>query len=826
MRSDLRYACRALLAAPGYALTAIACLALGLGANAAVFAVADTLFFRPPPGVVDAAGLVRVAADRAVQGMAGFTVAGVTPAEAEAIARGGPAPRVTAAFEGTTLAVGRGADARAASVVLAAPGYWDALGARPALGRTFAPDEERASGPIAAIVSHRWWQRTLAGDSAAIGRVIDVNGTRVRVVGVAAAGFNGLDLRPVDLWLPLAHGARLRGERATSAALVLPSLEVVVRLRRGESRVVATGELRALLARAASSSALPPAAPGPRFEAPSVTLADVKGGATASGGDARRLARWLAAVSALVLLVAATNVAGLALARRAARGRELAVRRALGATRGRLVRELVAEAALLVVAGAAGGAAVAYAIGVLLRRFPTLPEPYAPDMRLAAAVLALALLLVVACGLLPALLTTRGGLRGALQATGSAAGATRGRARARELLLVGQLALTLMLASGAALFLRSLSGALAAPLGFDVAPVVAVTLAEGHHRGADRAAGDADALRRMRDRALALPGVRAVSRMVTPVPFTGMTFKEIEVPGAPAGIGDRASTHVVEADEHYLRTLGMRVLRGRALAAADRPAPGRDAAVVLVNETMARRDWPGRDPIGQCVRVRIRTEAGSERRCRTVVGVVGDARTEGIGRAASMLYEPLRTDPGSMPSLLVRLDGPAAARAVGALHRALVAAVPDAPPLRVRTLAELLGPQLAPHRLGATLFTLYGLLALLLAAVGLYGVVAHDVARRRREFAVRTALGALPDDVVRQVAGAGARQALAGTLLGLAGAAASARLLTGVLYGVRPTDPWALAGACAVLAGVTLLASWLPARRAATVEPAAALRVE
>ncbi len=816
MLADLRFAWRALRAAPGYALAAVCCLALGLGANAAVLGVVDALLFRPPPGVAAPGRLVRVSIVRPMQGMPNVAIVGATEADRARLAAHARTVGALAAYQPMAVVVGRGPDAANASAVLAAPGYWGALGAHPALGRLPVTEEERPGAPATVIVSDRYWRTALRGDPRAVGRTLEVNGVTARVIGVAAPGFNGVELRPLDLWLPVAVGPRLRGEDEAVGRPSSPMLPLVARLRDAATLASAQAELRALLAQPTET------APGRMtgFRTPVVQVTGLRDGDLSFGDSAARLARWLAAVSALVLVVAAVNVAGLALARGVARRRELAVRFALGASRARVVRQLAAEGALVTAGGAVACGLVAAAVGALLRRFPALPEAPAFDARQAVLVLALAAPVMAVCGLVPAAVGARQGLRTPLH---EGAGASPARARAREALLIGQLAVTLALVAGAALFLRSLRNALAVDLGFDAEHLVVVSPFEGARLNDRQMAVTLEALR---ERAARLPGVRAAS-VAGPVPFNGFMSSRVQVDGAAGP----TNVQQMLVDEHGVDALGLRLVRGRALVAADRPAAGQPAPAVLVNEAMARLDWPGRDPVGRCVRlVGFDGSAAAAGRapCATVVGVVRDARTMGFGAAPERgMYQPTEIGGAAgFSAVLVRLARPADARAAQALRRALAASVPDAPPIEARTGDDLLGPQLAPHRLGAALFTLYGALALGLAAVGLYGVASYDVARRARELAVRVALGARPRDLRALVVGAGARLALAGGVLGLAGALAGSRLLTGLLYGVRPADPLAVAGACGVLAAVALAASWLPARRAARVDPAAALRAD
>lgn len=834
MLTDFRLAWRALRTAPAYALTAICCLALGLGANAAVLQVADAIFFRPPAGVRDVGHLRRVGVERSMANTPpgfppGFTLVGASRADLAQAPAAHPAVLAVAGYEPRSVPVGRGSRVEDAHAEFVAPGYFATLGVTLERGRGFAPDEERGAGSPVAVLSHRYWMSHFGGDPRVLGRPVIVYDRPVTVVGVMSRAFTGVDLTPpVDLWFPLEQAARIRGEPDEADARQRIELQLIARVTEGTPPEVAAAALARAFARV-------PEGTGPmHFARPTVQVGPLRLGDDERNRVSGQLARWLAAVSALVLVVACTSVAGLALARGVARQRELAVRLALGAGRTRLVRQLATEAVLLTGGGALAATGVWTALAALLRRFPVLPAPPPLDAwRLAPAVLAALVVVIVACGVLPALAATRGGLRAALHtAGGAAAGTSVGRARGREALLVAQIAVTLVLVTGAGLFLRSLSNALHADFGFDVEHTLLLSAGPRRSLG-DVVTGDAAA--RLRDRAAALPWVRDAAFMA-PAPFTGFLFAEVEVPGAVRARSAPLQTQMVMVDEHFLPTFGVRLVRGRGFTAADRPDPMRqgspnvaDPRVVLVNEAMARRDWPGQNPVGRCVRFRSNAPdaRGALGGCVTVVGVVADMRALGLnGAPPAAVYEPLGPDPGGFSSLVVRLRAPADARRAERVRAALAASLPNVPRFTAMPLAELLDPEIAPHRLGAALFSVYGALALVLAAVGLHGVVRYNAERRGRELAVRTALGARPVDLVRLVAGRGARLALIGAALGLTLALAASHLVSGLLYQVQPADPLAVAGACAMLGAVALLASWLPARRASRVDPAAALRSE
>ncbi|MGH7568094.1 MAG: FtsX-like permease family protein [Gemmatimonadales bacterium] len=531
-----------------------------------------------------------------------------------------------------------------------------------------------------------------------------------------------------------------------------------------------------------------------------------------------KVASWLAVVAAIVLLIACANVANILLARAVQRQREIAIRRAMGAGQRDLARQLLTESVLLALAGAGGAVLVALWTGPVVRAFLLRDVPAAAtavDERVLLFTAAIALFVGVLTGLAPALQVGREDLTHALK---SGAGEGRfQRSKLRSLLLVGQVALTLALLVGAGLFARSLRSVVKIDLGFEPERVLTATM-DLAAAGVSRA--DANALYlRMLERVQAVPGVEHAAAAVGS-PFGWSHAMRVSEPGRdslPRLKSGGPYYQAVTAD--YFRTMGTPLLRGRGFTPADRAgAPG----VVVINETFARLVWPGEDPVGKCVRL------GSSRECREIVGVVPAAKRFAVIEEVTMhLYLPLPQSDFSAPisALLVRPVG-RPDDMVAAVQREMQGVQSNLPFARVVPLADLAAPSIRPWRLGTAMFGLFALLALVLSAVGLYGVLAYTVGQRTHELGVRIALGAQQDDVLRLVVGQGVRMAGLGIAVGAIVALLGGRAVASLLYGVSPHDPTVLSVAGGVLLAVAVLASYLPARRATKVDPMVALRTE
>jgi predicted permease len=824
LRQDLRFAVRALRTRPGFTFVAVLTLAIGLGASVAIFSAVDALLLRRLP-FADPAALMQVSLTR--------------PARADEPARDDvvwslPKFRVLrdaqtvfadlTLYGGSpfTVRVGAGEAERVRGEFVDAH-YLPTLGVSPSLGRNLLPEEDRApGGPRVALISDAFWRRRFGADLGALGRALTVAGEPYTIVGVLPAGFRGLT-GEADLLVPLMSQPAEELEQAWNHSYTL-----VARRGPGVSEAAAESAVRALGARV--DDAYPePGTPRQRQGAAARPLEAIR-----VDPALRRALLVLSGAVGLVLLVTCANVANLLLVRAAGRRREIALRLALGAGRGRLVRQLLTESALLGALGGAAGVAVAW-IGVralsAIDPVRTLPMARTSDVqmvsfaaiRLDGSALAFAAVLALATGLVfglaPALQATRPALTGALQ-DGAPGGGEARRPRgapARTVLAVAEVALALVLLAGAGLTLRSLRNLLDVAPGVRAAGVLTM-------RFDPRAAAEGDSLPAVFDRvmarAAAVPGVAGVALQDCPPLNGGCNGTALVRRDRPA---PREGESGPEVGVHWITpswpsVMGVPLLRGRGFTDADRRGARK---AVLVSAHAARTIWPGEDAIGKPVSV---MQGGFHDDTATVVGVVGDVRYGTLDDPERAdVYLPYAQSPYARAMLVVRTAGPPLA-AVGAVRAALAEVAPGTPAFEVRTMEDRVVGVTAFQRFGATLLGLFATVALVLAALGVYGVVSFGVAQRRRELGVRAALGATDGDLVRLVVRNGLSIAGAGTALGLVGALVATRVLRSLLFGVAPSDPLTFAGIVAVLGAAVLLASWLPARRAARVMPTEALR--
>ena len=812
MLRDLRHAMRTLARAPGYSLTVILTLALGIGGTTAVFSVLRSVILRPfawaPADRVmmiaerDSAANVRSASYPTFQDWRGSTNA----FEALAFVRG----------QGAVLKAGEGAERLLGAFV--SDEYFRVLPEPAAVGRGLEPSDFAPGAPAVAAISWPLWQRRFGGDRSVVGRNVTLGERSYTIVGVMPVGF----VYPVwaDLWAPIT--AILATDPALQQRGLHADSRVVGRLRAG---VDSAAGVRALSSVAAHLADTYPAENGGWRSVAFLPVA-----AEILGGTGPQL-RLLTAAAVFVLLIACVNVAALALARAGARSRELAIRTALGGGRGALLRLLAAECVVLgAAAGALGlGAAVLLVGWLRVGGQDLLPRAgeLAVDPLATAAAVVLAIALVVGLGLLPALRTS-GSLTGALR-EGPGGGRAPSRRRLRAALVVGEIALALVLLTGAGLLVRSLDRLQRVRTGFDEDRLVAVPIMPS----SPKYASPERALQLYRDVASAvavLPGVQSVA-LTNHVPLSGASINTpLEVEGAVAGESDEALFR--EVDTAYFSTAGIPILRGRAFTAEEVAHPG-DA--VLVNQALAARYWPGGDALGKRLTVRKsaqgRPEFGEPVHA-TVVGVVGNVRHYSLDADfVPEVYLPYTVTVWGWMSLVVRTAGDPAAM-VPTVARAVHAIEPDLPLEgasfynRVYDLPTSLRQSLAYRRFITGLLGAFALPALLLAALGIYGVVAYLVAQRGREIGIRMALGAQRRDVLALVLKDGARLAAMGVLLGAAGAIATTRWLTSELYETSATDPLTFVLAAVALAAIALVATLIPARRATAIDPARTLQSE
>ncbi len=807
---DLRFGLRTLARRPGFAITAVIVLGLGIGAPTTVLTLVNRIFFDRPPDVVEPHRLVRVWRSWAPgQGGGSLMNPDFAYYREHATRLNGLAAwggNITASY---TL---DGVRSDQLDALCVSDNYFDVLGVVPERGRFFRAEENHTPGadPVA-VVSDGFWRRALAGDPDVVGRTVSMNGIAFTIVGVAPAGFRGLSAfsRGPDAWVPLAMFGALT--RASDAAwwervpdMRSSWLSVVGRLAPGATFEAAQAELQAL-----SDALIYPQ----RNEGEGILVSRQAIYSPSQAASLLSLSRMLLAVVLIVLAIATANVAVLLLSRATTRGRELGIRTAMGAGRGRLFRQLLAESLLLGAAGGAVGVALAWAFSDAAASL--LPYPFvssfAPDLRVLLVAVAISVLTAVLAGIAPALRAARTDVAGALEGGRS----TGRRSRVRDGLVVAQVALSLVLVAGATLFARSFWSARTQDLGFATENrlVLQVDLrALGYSEDEGRTF-----IPRALERLRALPGVEGVttSRMI---PFQGDWSTDLDPPAGAIPNTDEGKLWVglnaVSTD--YFRVMGVDLVRGRPLGPEDGEG---DPPAVVVNETLAGLLWPGQDAVGKTV------EMGDDRTF-TVVGVARNATYYELGEepttqayaSEAQVHQPL-------VHFVIHTDGPATdwiVPAEGAL-REIDAGLAFG---WVTSMASVFEDVTARYQVSAVLVGLFGALALILAAAGLYGVVSFLVAQRTREIGVRMALGADRRRVATEVLRSGLLLAGFGVGLGLAGAFVLRRFTASLLYGIEPGDPWALAAACLVLAAVATLASLAPARRATRVDPMEAIRTE
>ena len=816
---DLRYAVRGLKAQPALTTGIVLTLALGIGANATMFGVVPGPAPRAPAHLVDPDHAVRLYFSSTFPTRGKLTYQSVgypTVAAMDSV----PAFQAVGAWASDKISLGRGSDATPVNVQIVTASFFRAFGVRPALGRFFAPDEGRPSdGPAVVVLDYGFWQRHFAGDPGIIGRTIPLGTTRYTVVGIAPFGLTTLDLTPVDVWLPLSAATREQLNGQWNDQTQSYALHLIARLRAGVSATRAAAEATTAYVNFQREERAKNHFGGPQPMDDRVVLESANGLRNTDGTLTveARISRWLVGVSLIVLLIACANVANLLLARATRRRREIAVRLALGIGRRRLVAQLMAESTLLALLGGIMGLLIAQWGGAVLRGalLPAVQWSGSPiDMRVLGVTAALVVGVGILVGLAPTVQATGTELTSALK-TGARDGVRR--ARLRSVLIIAQAALSVVLLVGAGLFVRSLDKVQSVDLGMDIDHVLAATIdlqSVGYKR-AERT----NFFRAVLERVKRLPGVDDAV-LAASVPLGMTSAMSMIVPGRPDSIahspnGGSPWYNAVGTD--FFATMGMHFIRGRGFPDVE---GGEASRVAVINETAARSIWPGEDPIGKCMIL------GSPRVCTTVIGVVKDAHVFRIREDPSIeLYVPL-TSRGDAPSvLLVRTRGNPAQLEVP-VQRILQSQASNLPYADVHPLHDLVDPQIRPWKLGATMFGVFALLALAVASVGLYSVLAYDVAQRVHEMGVRMALGARAPDVVRLIVGDGIRLAAVGIGLGLAATFAGSRAIASLLFDTSPRDATVLAGVSVALLIVAVVASLLPAWRATRVDPSVALRAE
>ena len=814
---DFRYAVRMLAKSPGFTAIAIVTLALGIGANTAIFSVVNAALLRPMP--------VERPEELASVYTSDFSG---PPYGASSYPDYLDFRDKTDVFSGVaayslqmmSMNTGGGETSRRVFGEIVTGNYFDVLGVPAARGRGFLPEEDRTPGTHPVVVlSHALWQRQFGGDEGIVGRTLRLNGTLFTVIGIAPQSFPGM-MRGLqtDLWTPVMMINELTPDRDRIGNRGSRRYSIIGRLKPGVSLDTAQAQFRVLagqLKAAYPQNWIDVAQQGRRI----TVLSESQSRVDPQVRDPILAFSVLLMVAVqLVLLTACANVANLLLARAAARRREIAIRLSLGASRGRLVQQLLSESVLLAMAG--GAAAVLMTLwttdllsAVQLPADIPLALDFRPDARVFAFAFGISLFTGVVFGLVPAWQATKPDVIPALKEEGLGQGGTK--TRLRSAFVVAQVALSVLLLIGSGLFIRSLQNASAMDPGFDLRAGVLVSMDLGlHGYNEERGLAFFDQLL---EKARAIPGVESAT-LTRYLPLglnTGRRGTTIE--GYTRQPGEDLEFHTSTVSPGYFRCLGIPVLRGREFTAQDRQGAPR---VAIVNETFARRFWPDQNPVGK----RISIE-GPEGNFMEIVGVVRDGKYNTLGEDPLPWFAtPLAQTYASDMTLVLRTRGPVKPAADGAM--AAIQSLDKTMPATVSTVEQHMGVTLLLPRAGAGLLGGFGGLGLLLAAVGLAGMMSYMVAQRTHEIGVRMALGATRTDVLGLVLGQGMKLTLIGGALGMAVALGVTQLLRGLLYNVSPADPVTFAGVAVVLSGVALAATYLPARRATRVEPMEALRHE
>lgn len=805
---DVRYALRMIVKSPG--TTAIALLTIGIatGANATVFGFVSALLLRPAPGVADPGSLISIYTSDYSSGPYGsssypdyLSLKSDVPAFAQ----------IAAQLDDSGVVQVDNTVARV-PVASVTGEYFALLGVGPALGRLLTPADTAASAPPVVVIGHGFWSRSLAANPSIVGTPLTSNGQTFTIVGVLAEGFGGLDLgQAVEVWRPLIAPPAAPGERGNR------SLSIVARLSATSSLVDAQAQVSALAVTLAQAypetnrgTLAAPAEPRPMIALRHTRLPpDFKPMVAA-------VAAILMAAVGLVLVIACANVAGLLVSRAIARDREMAVRLALGAGRSRLVRQLLTESLLLGIGGGACGLLLALWTSDVLPSFFPAEQASLLDTSVDTGTVAFIAIMSIASSLLF-------GLAPALQASdstalslraGSARGSDgRGSARLRRLLVGAQVAAAVVLLVSSGLLVKSLTNALAADMGFGTRQGVVATVelppTLEESQGLQFYAAVLDRVRSM-------PGVRGAA-FVRTLPLSRASRRGFRIEGYEAKPGEDMELVINVVSDGYFETMQIALRAGRAFDSRDR---GGRAPVAIVNDLLAKRFFAG-NALGRRI-----TDSGG--RVLEIVGVVQSHKYLTMQEPpVATVYYPLEQEYRPRMTLAARVDGPALGM-VDPIVRAMSAVNPRIPVYRSMLLSAHLDESVAADRLTASLVALCGGMALLLATIGVYGVIAYAVVRRSREIGIRVALGARPPDVVRLILGEGVRVIGGGVALGLVAAALTARALGSLLplYGVGPTDPLTYATVPALLLGVALLAAMAPARRALRLDPNAVLRQE
>ncbi|HYA24355.1 MAG TPA: ABC transporter permease [Terriglobales bacterium] len=813
---DLRYGLRLLAKSPGFTVVSVLTLALGIGANTAIFSIVNAILLRPLP-FRDPQQLVALG-EFDTRGGRGVPEGNVSyPDFADIRTRNHSFETVSAYHDNDATLTGAG-QALHVKLEIVSSNLFPLLGTQPSVGRSFV-DGEDDPGHHVAILSDLFWRRQFHGDSGVIGRTVDLNGRAYTIVGVMPAGFQfPVQAEATELWVTFSRDAETDDPKDRPQTAI-----------RGDHYLNAIGRLKPGITLGQANADLDSIARALAAEYPNYNSYNGIGGRSEIDylvGESRTPLLVLFGAVGLVLLIACANTANLLLARATNRAREIAIRAALGATRGRVVRQLLAEALALAIAGAVVGTLVAvWGLSAMLQLYPSnLPRAgdIGIDYRVLLFTVTLAAVTGIIFGLIPAWQISNPNLTDAMREGGRSATVGARHHRLRSGLVIAETALGMMLLVGAGLLIRSFYRLSSVDLGMNPQHVFTANfdLSETRYNPDQQDRFIEELFKRLN----ALPGVRQAAGTI-PLPLSNsravVSFNLVEHP-VPEANEPSAEFFVVTKD--FFETLQIPLVRGRTFDDRDRR---NSAPTMIINEEFAKKFFPHEDPIGR--RVKIGAGEGEARagyKTREIVGIVGNFRRSDLGRPPGAAYfTPLPQLMWGPPTLVVRTAGEPNAM-TEEIRKVLVSMDPDAPLYEVRTLEDYLALDLGRARFQAVLLGLFAGVALLLTAVGLYGVMAYTVAQRTQEIGIRVALGASRADVLRMILARGIAITGLGLLIGIAGAGALTRLLSSLLYEVKPIDPATFALVSLLLGGTSMLASYIPAWRAAKVEPMIALHYE
>jgi putative ABC transport system permease protein len=823
---DWSYAIRGLQRNLALCLTAVVTVAIGVGATTSMFSIMRNLLLAPPPHVDVPDRVFRIHQiffPRPGEPEAPGT--GTAYPFYEALAANASTLEGVAAYMERDFAVGSGTDAGMTHAVLVSAGFWKTLGVRPALGRLMEDTEVHpVTGSRVVLLGHAFWRRHFNGGTAVIGQTLRIKGQPYQIIGVAPRGFRGIELADVDLWLPLFAEGDGTGRPITWHTFGASySMNLVIRMKPGITIAQASAQLTTLQRSFLETTYMPSLRDEARMETyrrARVVLGSITGGI---GENLRpipeaRVTAWLVGIAVLLVAVACLNVAGLLLLRAMQRRHEIGVRLALGISRWRLASQLFAESSVLAIAGGTAALLTVVWGGAWLQRTILPAIAWDPSTLIQPSVLLVAALSTLAASLAAGMAPLLYIWSKAISALHdrSATGLHK-RPRMQSVLLAAQGALSVVLLVGAGLFLRSLHNIESLDIGLEREDVLAV---QADFSGSGRDSSDVAAFfEQALERVSSVPGVTQASLALAVPLRLARGGGVIRVPGRETAITSRTggSPFVNYVTPGFFRATGMRILQGREFLEAERNSK----AVMIVNETMARMGWPGRPAVGECV------YQGRQQTCVTVVGIVTDAvRFNLVEEDPHPYYYMPLTQADTGPRALLARVLPGVNGTDGAIRQALWELDPALPYLEIETLGEALDPQIRPWRLGASVFTAFGGLAMGLAMIGLWSTVSYAASQRKHEFAIRMAIGARPRSLIRLVLTDALGNALGGITAGILMAVLATRFIADLLFGVSPRDPMVFGSVALGVLIVATVASLLPAWRGSRIDPANALRGE